>query len=606
MAGIQVQAPPRPDENPLVPPGTNPITFDTFAGINTNASRPGIEDNQLYWCDGWFPLGKNNLRTLYGVGDALYTADGGRTVVLFGFGNIVATPIMIVLLSDGSLIQVNTSTGIATVMGGPGTITNPGLNRFGFSQWGSEYIIIVADQDNGYWLWDGTALYGAGTIGPQVTITNGGTGYTVAPTISFTGGSGTGATAVAEVTNGIVTKITVTNPGSGYVVGDTVTVVITPVSGGTSAAATAKIMPFGIKGTWVETYQSRVWVGDGAKISFTAPASVIDFATSSGGGTFTSRDSFLRIRYVQGKQSNGFLYLVADSSENYISGVQTSGSPPTTTFTNQNADPQIGSPWAPTVGVYSRNILMANAFGVQVSYGGAVTKASEALDGFYASVPDFGNFIPSSAQAIIFGKKVWMLLLPVVDLVTQQQVNKLLMWNGQYWWTSQQDITLNFIASQEIDSVITAYGTNSLAIYPLFARPSIGFTKTVQSKLWDEPVGYHEQKGASRLWGIAQYYDEQATTLRISVDSDKATGEYPINYAGGAMTWTNNAGDPIEWENAGGDPIVWTSAGLGVVVFPVTAVGSNGALTGLTVATEAADVALISLKLQVETTGYNG
>jgi len=56
----------------------------------------------------------------------------------------------------------------------------------------------------------------------------------------------------------------------------------------------------------------------------------------------TSRhpDSFLRVGFTQLKQTTEFLYLIADSSVELYSGVQTSGVSPITTFTNQNADPK--------------------------------------------------------------------------------------------------------------------------------------------------------------------------------------------------------------------------------------------------------------------------
>ncbi len=74
----------------------------------------------------------------------------------------------------------------------------------------------------------------------SVNITNAGTGYNNVPTISFTGGNGTGATATAEVFSGVITKITITNKGTGYTTAPTV--VITPHASDTTAqnaAATA-------------------------------------------------------------------------------------------------------------------------------------------------------------------------------------------------------------------------------------------------------------------------------------------------------------------------------------------------------------------------------
>ena len=77
----------------------------------------------------------------------------------------------------------------------------------------------------------GTSISSVGSI-------TAGTGYTTAPTVSFTGGGGgTGATATATVVAGEVTAVTVTNSGTGYT--EAPTVVFTPTNGGSGAAATA-------------------------------------------------------------------------------------------------------------------------------------------------------------------------------------------------------------------------------------------------------------------------------------------------------------------------------------------------------------------------------
>ncbi len=70
----------------------------------------------------------------------------------------------------------------------------------------------------------------------SVNLTAGGTGYTTAPNVTLTGGGGTGATATATVTAGVVTGVTITNPGNNYTSAPTVAFV---GGGGTGAAATA-------------------------------------------------------------------------------------------------------------------------------------------------------------------------------------------------------------------------------------------------------------------------------------------------------------------------------------------------------------------------------
>lgn len=68
-----------------------------------------------------------------------------------------------------------------------------------------------------------------------VTVTGGGAGYTSAPTVTFTGGGGTGAEATATVSGGAVTAVTVTKVGTGYTSAPTVSF----TGGGATTAATA-------------------------------------------------------------------------------------------------------------------------------------------------------------------------------------------------------------------------------------------------------------------------------------------------------------------------------------------------------------------------------
>lgn len=61
-----------------------------------------------------------------------------------------------------------------------------------------------------------TAAVAAGAV-TTITVSNGGTGYTVAPTVSLVGGGGTGATATATVSGaGVITAITKVAGGTGY------------------------------------------------------------------------------------------------------------------------------------------------------------------------------------------------------------------------------------------------------------------------------------------------------------------------------------------------------------------------------------------------------
>lgn len=78
-----------------------------------------------------------------------------------------------------------------------------------------------------------------GEVRGVIDLTVGGHDYTSAPTVSFTGGGGTGATATATISGGKVTGITITAGGTGYTTAPTV--VFTgggSLAGGAAATAT--------------------------------------------------------------------------------------------------------------------------------------------------------------------------------------------------------------------------------------------------------------------------------------------------------------------------------------------------------------------------------
>lgn len=597
---MAIKAPPpaSPQESPFTPPGMQVLTFDQFAGINTASTRPGIKDAEMAWSDGWMPLGPQFLRTLYGVGTVLYTAPAGLSIIKFEFGNIAAVPYCVVFLSNGRIDVVNVNTSAASQMAPAGTIATPTAG-IGMTQFGSQYLIIVANQTDGYFIWDGTIFYGPGTLAPIVTITNNGTGYTAA-TAAVSGGSGSGATFTVQVSGGIVTGVTITNPGTGYAAGDAVTLTISGAHT-IQATGTVLLMPRAIGGTAVETYSGHVWIAKNATITYSAPGSVQDFSAANGGGNFTSSDSFLRVAYYQLIATNGFLYLIGDSSLSYISGVSTSAG--VTTFTNQNADPESGAIWADAVDVFGRNIVFANPFGAHISYGAAVTKISEPLDGVYNTVPLASFTItPSGAKAEIFGKKVWMVLMPIIDPITLVQTNKLLMWNGKVWWTSNQDVPLTFIQHQEINSVLTAWGTNGSSIYPLFQSPSTGFSKVVQSKLF-AAGGIYTDKASGRLWVLAQYYQVGNPNLVVSIDNEFGVSTQVYTLAPFTIQWTT---PPLtmNWVTQGGTPMTWFIAGINA--YDPQPLGQWGRLLGETITTSCNDMALISTAIDAITVDYKG
>ena len=109
----------------------------------------------------------------------------------------------------------------------------------------------------------------------RVTITDGGSGYTSAPTITFTGGDGSGAAATAVAADQVA-SITMTNCGSGYA--ETFALRGTPIhaitfTGGgatTAAAATAWALPQTVGGVQIPSGSRGTGYTSAPTVSFTA------------------------------------------------------------------------------------------------------------------------------------------------------------------------------------------------------------------------------------------------------------------------------------------------------------------------------------------------
>lgn len=189
-----------------------------FAGLSQAASRMGIPDQKFWWIENLVKIGDGNLRSTGDNGATIYTVPNGKTIVNFFHYNIGVTEYAVVFLNDGTAYQVNTATSAQTTVSSvAGTFYQNGFQLTGCSQWAAQYLLMANNiTQNSYWVWDGMLLYTAGTISPQITVTDGGQGYTSVPTVIAYGGEGTGATFLATINGGSVTNIVVTNPGTGY------------------------------------------------------------------------------------------------------------------------------------------------------------------------------------------------------------------------------------------------------------------------------------------------------------------------------------------------------------------------------------------------------
>tara|TARA_B000000609_G_scaffold155202_1_gene145881 strand:+ start:6572 stop:8404 length:1833 start_codon:yes stop_codon:yes gene_type:complete len=135
-------------------------------------------------------------------------------------------------------------------------------------------------------------LIGTG-VATTFTITQGGSGYTSAPTVSFSGPQatdGTSAAATATITAGAVTAITLTNAGSGYTSAPTLT--ITPPTSGTQATATCSLAALAgtanvLSYTFDANTEDVVVYKNGLLLALATTGSAAEYTTSSANNTIT-------------------------------------------------------------------------------------------------------------------------------------------------------------------------------------------------------------------------------------------------------------------------------------------------------------------------------
>jgi len=535
--------------------------IEKFGSMNTKAARQSIDDQEFSWNENMMPIGDGNLRSVPSNGASIYTTTAGTTVIYQYFFNIGAVSYVAIFQSDGTAYQVNTSTNVSTAISSTANTFYNGTSLPACAQWGTAGLLIVGKvTGNDYWSWDGTTLIAAGTA--SASWLNGGTATT---------------------------------------------------------------MPNGIQGTAIETYQSRVWIANGAVVSFSGPSNGASFSGSTGGGSFTSNDSFLKNKFTAIRQANGFLYLFGDSSINVISNVQTSGSPLATTFNNQNIDPQVGTPWPNSIQAFGRGLVFANQSGVYALYGGAAEKVSDALDGLFAAgqlqlASSNPTQQPSSALSLIYSIRVYLLLIPVPanfpsssggafssgfssgfggTTASSGFRNVAAVWDGKKWFVVSQDLPLSYIAGQEINSVISAWGSNGTSVFPLLSTVSSTLTKTWQTKLWSGDA-WVIIKQAMRSYVQANDNSGAGYTITGTIDfqnpvdaSVAAASTFAVTYSNSsyAIIWIGLASVVFQFTGLGGIPLNFTSPGETVSGINVN---GSGIQIGATLSSTSPDFTLIA------------
>jgi hypothetical protein len=165
----------------------------------------------------------------------------------------------------------------------PVKVFNTSPSSGGNGMWQSGGPVSADSQGNLYFALGN----GFSTNGPitGVTVVNPGSGYTSAPTVTISGGGGTGATAVATVSGGMVTGVTITSSGSNYSTAATVTF----SGGGATTQATGYLNSTG----WAFNPPSGNWSESVLKLSATGQLTVTDYFTPFEWRTLDGQDADL-------------------------------------------------------------------------------------------------------------------------------------------------------------------------------------------------------------------------------------------------------------------------------------------------------------------------
>ena len=201
-------------------------------------------------------------------------------------------------------------------------------------------------------------------------------------------------------------------------------------------------------------------------------------------------------------------------------------------------------------------------------------------------------------MAHIYTIPVYMLLMPLIDPLTGAERLGLVMWDGKKWFLGSQDTNLTFIASQEINSELTAYGTDGNTVFQLFAQSSETLRKLYQTRLWPGD-GFQITKQAMRLYTQAQDNSGTGYTITGTVDyvlenAGLQTLPITINSATFPVIWQNASLGVVTWQNATLGTIVWTVGGLSLSGFDAGKINARGNLLGLTLHSTSPDFTVIA------------
>jgi hypothetical protein len=340
------------------------IVFENFEKMNTQSIRQSLSEKELAWLENLQPIAGNNLTTVPAPA-AVALATISENISTMFYAALLGVDYFVAFTTAGSGYLINIATGAVGQFAPDGTFSaQPDVTTWQASR------LLIADSKAGYSTFDGTIFVGQGGVSPNITVTNGGSGYGVAPSVTISGGSGTGATAHAVIQNGSVIQVVLDNPGHGYQVGDVLTVTF---GTGTGSGATAHVTMTNFSVVSVQILSGGV---------FTTPSGTNLTLSFSGGGGTGARGYAVTASISGGSARHVIGVVVTSPGSGYTS-------PPTVSLSTGGTNPVFQS----TLGTESLATIVLDTGGT------GYTAANPSL----SIVPSDGNGSGGAATATVAG-----------------------------------------------------------------------------------------------------------------------------------------------------------------------------------------------------------
>jgi hypothetical protein len=512
-----------------------------FKGVNVTNNRTAIGEGEFAWLENTQPIGFGNIRIINAPSNVAGVTFA-NTVSYMASANIQNTEFLFAFQEDGSAQFVNIETDTLGNLAVSSTFSNSNVQ---IVQWKNERILII-DPNNGYKTWDGTNLVDIGSVG-AVTINDGGTNYTNV-TVSFSAPDQTGgvqATGEAVTLANTIVEILVTEPGTGYTAAPTITITD---AGGSNANVTCTL--FSQSGTGLATFSGRAWISDQRTVYYSAADTYNDFINVSS-GFLTLTDSTLRTDISTIIAANNFLYVFGEDSINVFSDVRVNSVTGETLFTNTNVSASIGSGFKYAIFPYFRSMLFLNRYGVYALVGATTSKISDSIDDIFTNI-DFAQPI-TAGQVLINNILCAAWTVTYNDAGTPRKIQ--VVFFDRKWFITDQGDTITRTASAVIAGNILLYGTTGSNLIKFYNSATATLEWRIATALW--PMGDPIRDKQALKLGVEATLSTGFASFDAFIDSENQ--QSPAIPFANSVEWINNLGNPIAWTNSGGSTIGWTS-----------------------------------------------